>query len=143
MSSEIFDWLCILFFIVVIGAVIVAAVIVAINFSETNRVNEEGFQQRVAVLNESYLDTMLKFGQQLNLYESSYQETQPYITTQNVTEFLSLCQKWNKTAILYDKFQQRRTGFLGLLINFNGYFWFTFDDNGVIVQARLEYAVDR
>ena len=141
--SEAFDWLCIIGFFCLLGAAVVRVGFVGVAFLETNRTNGIEFQERVATLNETYLDAMVKLEQQFNVYEASFQESQPHIEAENLTDFLSLSQKWNKTAILYDGFERRRIGLLGVLIDFSGHFWFTFNDNGVQVQASLQYIMDR
>lgn len=141
--SELFDWFCVIGFFCMLGVVVVGGGILAVSFIEISRTEGVEFQQRVAKLNETYLDTLFELGEQFNVYESTFQNSEPHIIAESLTEFIGLSQKWNKTAILYDIFQRRRTGFLGVLIDFNGYFWFTFNDNGVVVQASLRYVVDR
>lgn len=140
MTSEILDWLYVIGFFGLVGGGVVGAGFIAVSFIDTWSVRQPEFQERIDCMNATYNIAFVNLSKEFNMYESSFSEAEPFIETQNLTQFLDLCRKWNKTAILYDAFKRRRVAFLGLRSEFSGYFWFAFSDNGITIQARQRYS---
>ena len=130
-------------FFALVGVAIFGVGLVGFLMIDSNFVNSESYQQSLAEINATYQECYANLSSGFNLYEATFNAEEPSVTARNLTEFMALCSEWNKSAVLYDMFQRRRTGFLGLTTRHSGYFWFQFQDNGITVQARLMLQVER
>jgi hypothetical protein len=136
--SEILDWLYVIGFFALIGAGIVGGGILFYRFTIIQDQSTLDFQTRLDAANVTWQDAFRNLSSQFTIYNATFTEQEPYADAVNVTDFIVLCQKWNRTSILYEPFEHRYVGFLGLVSDYSGRFWFLFDDNGVEVQARFE-----
>ena len=136
--SEILDWLCVVGFFALIGAGIVGAGILFYRFTIIQDQSTLDFQTRLDAANITWQEAFRSLSSQFTIYNATFHEQELYIEVGNVTDFIVLCQKWNRTSILYEPFEHRNVGFLNLVSDYSGRFWFLFDDNGIEVQARFE-----
>jgi hypothetical protein len=139
--GEIMDALCLTGFFALIGGGIFGGGILGFRFLQSFQQSTTTYETNLADMNMTYQQTLKEISENLTIYEASFIEHEPYIISTNSSDFLGLCQKWNKTSVLCDSFRLRHTGFLTLVTTYSGYFWFDFNDNGIDVQVRLQFKV--
>lgn len=136
--SKFFDWLAMIGFFALIGLGICGGGLLVSRFTIIVNQSTVEFQTRLDVANVTWQDAFRSLSSNFTIYNANYVEHEPYVQAVNVTEFIALCQKWNRTSVLCEPFEHRYVGFLNLASDYSGRFWFLFDDNGVDVQARFE-----
>lgn len=139
--SEVLDWLYVIGFFVLIGGGIFAGGLLGYRMLVSLDESSQEFEQRLNVANMTWQNTYGNLTNHFTIYNDSFSEQEPYIETSNLSEFIDLCDKWNRTSILSEPFEHRYVGFLNQVSTYSGRFWFTFIDNGIEVQARFEVQV--
>jgi len=139
--SEVLDCLAVIGIVVLIGAGIFGAGVLVYRVQTAMTESSTEFEQQLKIANVTWQSAYGNLTELFTIYNDSYIEQEPYIETTNLTEFINLCQEWNRTSLLSEPFEHRYTGFLSAVSIYSGAFWFSFNDNGIEVQARFKVEV--